>query len=116
MAVVIRLRQQGARNQQTYRLVVTQKRNPRDGKYIEMLGWYNPFQENEKNAQVKEDRISFWISQGAEVTDKAKALIKRLAPSVKVTKEKKAAPKKKSEKKVAKAPVKKAAVKKANKK
>jgi small subunit ribosomal protein S16 len=43
MALKIRLRQQGRKNRQTYRLVVTDIRNPRDGKYLEMIGWYNPF-------------------------------------------------------------------------
>ncbi len=44
MALKIRLRQQGRNNRPFYRLVVTDVRSPRDGKYVEMLGWYNPFE------------------------------------------------------------------------
>ena len=58
MALMIRLRQQGRTNRQTYRLVVTDKKNPRDGKYIEMLGWYNPHEENEKNLFIDALRCS----------------------------------------------------------
>ena len=46
MALVIRLRQQGRNNRQTYRVVVVDSRYPRDGKYLEMLGWYNPCEKN----------------------------------------------------------------------
>lgn len=80
MALIIRLRQQGAKNRQTYRLVVTNKRNPRDGKYLEKLGWYNPFMEEEKKGQLSAERIAFWLNQGAEVSEKAEALIRRMAP------------------------------------
>ncbi len=79
---MIRLRQQGAKNRQTYRLVVTDQRNPRDGKYIEMLGWYNPFEEGEKNSQVKDERLKYWLEKGAMLTPKAQALVKRNAPEV----------------------------------
>ena len=44
MALKIRLRQQGRNNRPFYRLVVTDARSPRDGKYVEALGWYNPFE------------------------------------------------------------------------
>ncbi len=77
---MIRLRQQGAKNKQTYRLVLTEKRNPRDGKYIEKLGWYDPFQEGEKQACVNQERVFFWLEQGAEISERARALVKRLAP------------------------------------
>lgn len=81
MAVKIRLRQQGRANRQTYRLVVTDIREPRDGKYIEMLGWYNPFNAA-NNAQVNVDRINYWVGQGAEISPNAQTLIGRIAPDV----------------------------------
>jgi small subunit ribosomal protein S16 len=81
MALKIRLRQQGRKNRQTYRLVVTDIRNPRDGKYLEMIGWYNPF--NEKNdSLVHADRINYWLAQGAQITPNARAVIARIAPDV----------------------------------
>lgn len=83
MALKIRLRQQGSANRQVYRLVVTDSRNPRDGKYIEMVGWYHP-QENEpeKNFSLKGDRIQHWLNLGAQLTEKAQTLVKNGVPHV----------------------------------
>jgi len=81
MALKIRLRQQGRNNRQTYRLVVTDIRNPRDGKYLEMIGWYNPFNEKESGV-VDAERIHYWVGQGAQITPNAQALIARMAPEV----------------------------------
>jgi small subunit ribosomal protein S16 len=83
MALKIRLRQQGKKNYEVYRLVLTDSRSPRDGKYIETLGWYNPFEaEPEKNAMIREERIMHWMDQGAIVSERAQALIKRHAPKI----------------------------------
>ncbi len=83
MALKIRLRQQGKKNRYVYRLVLTDSRNPRDGKYLEMLGWYNPFEaETEKNLALQADRIQHWLDQGAIVTERAQALIKKNAPQI----------------------------------
>ena len=83
MALKIRLRQQGRRNRSFYRLVVTDSRSPRDGKYVEALGWYNPIEtEEEKMISFKSDRIQHWLSLGAQLTENAESLIKKVAPSV----------------------------------
>ncbi len=82
MALIIRLRQQGKNNAQTYRLVVTDERFPRDGKYIEKLGWYNPLFPNEKGAIFHNERVEHWLNQGALISDRAKSLVKRFAPEV----------------------------------
>lgn len=76
----IRLRQQGRRNQKTYRLVVMDSRTPRDGKYLEMVGSYDPHTDGEKELSVQEDRIAYWLEKGAQLSEKAAALIKRAAP------------------------------------
>ncbi|NGX39386.1 MAG: 30S ribosomal protein S16 [Chlamydiae bacterium] len=81
MAVKIRLRQQGRTNRQTYRLVACDTHVKRDGKYLENLGWYDPFLE-ENNALIKEERTIHWLEQGAEMTEDAKNLIARAAPGV----------------------------------
>ncbi len=81
MALKIRLRQQGRNNRQTYRLVVADIRSPRDGKYIEMLGWYNPFDEGNSSA-VNVERITYWLSQGAQISEQAKSVIAQTAPEV----------------------------------
>ena len=76
----IRFRQQGSRNSKTYRLVATDSRSPRDGKYLENLGWYLPQSPEEKNAELNEERLCYWIEKGAVLTEKAKSLVKRYAP------------------------------------
>lgn len=83
MALKIRLRQQGRTNRAFYRLVVTDSRNPRDGKYIELLGWYNPIEvEDDKKVSFKEDRIQHWLGLGAQLTETAANLVKKASPHV----------------------------------
>lgn len=83
MGLKIRLRKQGRTNRPFYRLVVTESSTKRDGKYVENLGWYNPIEvEDEKKLSINAERIAFWIEQGAELTDKAAALVKRGAPEI----------------------------------
>ncbi len=83
MALKIRLRQQGRTNRAFYRLVVTDSRSPRDGKYVEALGWYNPIEEEEeKKLAIKTDRIQHWLNVGAQMTDNAASLIRKSAPHV----------------------------------
>lgn len=79
MALKIRLRQQGRTNRQTYRLVVTDIKNPRDGKYLEMIGWYNPLNAT-NDCVVNLERMNFWLALGAQLTANAEALIARIAP------------------------------------
>ncbi|MBS3904450.1 MAG: 30S ribosomal protein S16 [Simkania sp.] len=81
MALIIRLRQQGRTNRQTYRVVVADERSPRDGKYIEMLGWYNPNQ-TENNVQIDSDRLNYWLGQGAQISEKVEQLATKAAPKV----------------------------------
>ena len=82
MALKIRLRKQGSNNRPFYRLVVTDIRTKRDGKYIENLGWYNPLADQDCNVELKADRIQHWLSVGALLSDNAATLVKRAAPAV----------------------------------
>lgn len=83
MALKIRLRRQGRTNRPFYRLVVTDSRSRRDGKFIEAVGWYNPIEAvEERNLAVKPDRVQHWLEHGAELTEKAEALVARAAPAV----------------------------------
>lgn len=83
MALAIRLRQQGRKNRQTYRVVLTDERSPRDGKYLEQLGWYNPFEaEQEKQFLLDAARIDFWVKQGAQLSDNVRQLLLKSAPEV----------------------------------
>lgn len=83
MALKIRLRQQGRTNRPFYRLVLTDVRAPRDGKYLEVLGWYNPFEaETDKCLSIDAARIQHWLGLGAEISDNAEALVAKVAPSI----------------------------------
>lgn len=81
MAVKIRLRQEGRNNRQTYRLVITDSRVRRGGAYVEMLGHVDPLQGKDKGV-VDSERLLYWLNQGAVLTEKAEALVSRLAPEV----------------------------------
>ncbi len=90
MALKIRLRRQGRTKRPFYRVVVTDSRRPRDGRYVETVGWYNPLEiDSEKHLNIKEDRVEHWLSQGAILTEKTEALVAKSAPGiVKTLKEK----------------------------
>lgn len=76
MAVKIRLTRMGSKKKPFYRVVVADSRAPRDGKFIEQIGYYNPVAEGE---QVKLDveKANKWLSTGAQPTDTVKALFKK---------------------------------------
>ena len=76
MAVKIRLRRMGAKKAPYYRIVVADSRYPRDGRFIEEIGFYNPMVEP---AEVKVDaeKAKKWIANGAQPTDTVKALFKK---------------------------------------
>jgi small subunit ribosomal protein S16 len=76
MAVVIRLSRHGRRNQPIYRVVVADKDYPRDGRFLEVLGTFNP-QAADNRATLKAERLQHWISQGAVPSDTVARLIKR---------------------------------------
>lgn len=83
MALKIRLRQQGQLNRPFYRIVVTDCRSPRDGKYLEMVGWYNPFEADaDKGLSVDATRIQHWLGLGAQLTESAESLVLKAAPNV----------------------------------
>lgn len=78
MAVKIRLRRTGAKKAPSYRVVVADSRYPRDGRFIEELGYYDPLQDP---AVIKIDleKANNWIANGAQPTDTVKALLKKAA-------------------------------------
>ena len=83
MALKIRLRQQGRRNNHTYRLVVIDGNIRREGKYIEALGFYDPKASKEENElSIKPDRTQHWLEVGAQLSERAEALLNRAAPAV----------------------------------
>jgi len=81
MAVKIRLRRMGAKKAPFYRIVVADSRAPRDGKFIEEIGYYNPLTDP-IDFKVNEEKANAWIAKGAQPTD----VIKRLFTNAGVTK------------------------------
>jgi small subunit ribosomal protein S16 len=76
MSVSIRLRREGAKNRPYYRVVVTDSRSPRDGKFIEIIGTYDPKQSGH-NTSFDLERAEYWISKGAQPSDTVRSLIKK---------------------------------------
>ena len=75
--VKIRLRRVGAKKQPSYRVVVADSRSPRDGRFIETIGFYNP-RTDPPTVKIKEERALYWLSQGAQPTEAVARLLKRL--------------------------------------
>lgn len=75
--VKIRLARSGAKDNPFYHVVVANSRSPRDGRYIERLGFFNPMARGgEERLRLNQERIDYWKSQGAQATDRVKSLIK----------------------------------------
>ena len=76
MAVRIRLARHGAKKRPFYRIVVSDSEAPRDGKFIERVGTYNPLLD-QAGVSFKKERIKYWMDQGAIPTDTVKSLLKK---------------------------------------
>lgn len=76
--VVIRMARGGAKNRPFYNVVVADSRMPRDGRFIERIGFYNPkAAESEPKFRIALDRVAHWVGSGAQPSDAVKKLIKR---------------------------------------
>lgn len=76
MAVRIRLKRMGAKKRPFYRLVVAPSTAPRDGRFIETIGYYNPLTEP-ATVQVNTERALYWLEHGAQPTDTARDILRR---------------------------------------
>jgi small subunit ribosomal protein S16 len=76
MAVKIRLARHGAKKRPFYRVVVADSESPRDGRYLETVGTYNPVQDPAE-VSLKKERIKYWLDQGARPTDTVRSLLKK---------------------------------------
>lgn len=76
MAVKIRLRRMGAKKSPFYRIVVADSRSPRDGRFIEEIGYYDPTKEP-SIVKIDADKAKAWISNGAQPTDTVRTLLKK---------------------------------------
>jgi small subunit ribosomal protein S16 len=76
MAVRIRLARMGAKKNPFYRLVAANSEAPRDGKFLEILGFYDPMKDP-AHIKVDEDKVNRWLDKGAIVTESARAILKK---------------------------------------
>ena len=76
MAVKLRLRRMGKKKQPIYKVVAADARSPRDGKFLEAVGIYNPLT-NPHTVDFKEDRVNYWLDNGAQPTDTVKSLLRQ---------------------------------------
>ena len=81
MSVKIRMKRVGTKNAPVFRIVVADARSPRDGKFIEEIGVYQPLKSGD-NFSLKLDRAQYWISQGAQPSDTVASFIKKAAKVV----------------------------------
>lgn len=75
MAVKIRLARHGARKRPFYRIVVADSESPRDGRYLEKIGTFNPLRDPAE-VTLKTDRVQYWLQQGAVPTDTVRSILK----------------------------------------
>ncbi len=76
MAVKLRLRRMGKKKQPIYKVVAADARSPRDGKFIESIGLYNPLTDP-SIVEIKEDRALYWLDKGAQPTNTVKSLLRQ---------------------------------------
>ena len=76
MAVKIRLRRMGAKKAPFYRVIVADERSPRDGKFIDEIGYYNPLT-NPAEVKIDAEKAQKWIENGAQPTETVKSLLKK---------------------------------------
>ncbi len=80
MAVKIRLARAGAKKRPFYRIVAADTRSPRDGRFLEKLGTYDPLVEGDGapgRLEVKRDRVDYWLGVGAQATDVVQRILRR---------------------------------------
>ena len=77
MAMKLRLARGGSKKRPMYRIVAADSRAPRDGRYIERLGTYNPLlpKDNEQRITMNVERVQYWLGQGAEPTDRVSRML-----------------------------------------
>lgn len=77
--VIIRLARGGAKKSPFYSVVVADSRNRRDGRFIERVGFYNPIVQNQDSLRLNSERIAYWVSKGAQLSDRVAQLVKQAA-------------------------------------
>ena len=76
MPVKIRLTRKGAKKRPFYRIIATDSESPRDGKFLEVLGYYDPFKD-QGQAQIDKDRVEKWVQKCAKISETVSSLLRR---------------------------------------
>ena len=76
MAVVLRMTRRGSKKKPFYRIVAADSRSPRDGKFLEMLGTYDPLK-TENNIKIDAEKVTSWVEKGAKPSDTVASLLKK---------------------------------------
>ena len=82
MAVKIRLTRMGAKKRPFYRLVAVDSRAPRDGKYLDLIGYYDPIGASPEEIKIDEEKLKYWLGNGAHLTETAKNIVKKAGISI----------------------------------
>jgi small subunit ribosomal protein S16 len=82
MAVSIRLRREGTTNSPYYKIVVADSRSPRDGKFIEIIGNYDPKKATD-NSRIDLERVDYWVKNGAQPSETVASIIRKLRRAAK---------------------------------
>ena len=78
MAVVLRMTRRGAKKKPFYRIVAADSRSPRDGKFLEMLGTYDPLKSGD-NIKIDAEKVTAWIRKGAKPSETVASLLEKVA-------------------------------------
>lgn len=84
--LAIRLTRMGAKKKPFYRIIVTEKRSKRDGRFVESVGYYDPCR-NPAEVKLDQERVNYWLERGAQPSDTVRSIIKRNAGAASSTAE-----------------------------
>jgi small subunit ribosomal protein S16 len=76
VSVVIRLKRVGKKKKPSYRIVVAERKNPRDGKTIDSIGIYDPFLDNSEKVKLNKEKLDTWVKKGAQISEGTKSILK----------------------------------------
>lgn len=80
--VKIRLRRTGCKNNAAFRVVVADERSPRDGKFLEIIGWYQPKQQADDNYKIDVERVDYWLSKGAQMSETVASMVRKAKKNI----------------------------------
>jgi small subunit ribosomal protein S16 len=82
VSVVIRLKRGGKKKKPAYRIVVADKKAPRDGKTIDAIGTYDPFLDGDEKVKLNKEKLDAWIKKGAQISEGTKSILKSVLKSL----------------------------------